>query len=107
MLCACWVSIFQMKIGNITIPEDYTTTGDCSAQNNEQMITIKFFNETWNLSITIAYEKETAAVSTVKEDKQIPYSWKDISFTYIVDETMFPGVLPEYIGEPFSIFLII
>lgn len=87
-----------LKTTNVTIPANYTTSGDCNYKDDAQLITIKFFNETWSLSITIQKDSEINT-SALKESVIIPYSWKEFTLTYIVTEDLFPGVLPAYTGE--------
>ena len=87
-----------LKTTNVTIPANYTTSGDCNYKDDAQLIAIKFFNETWSLSITIQKDSETNT-SALKESVIIPYSWKEFTLTYIVTEDLFPSVLPAYTGK--------
>ena len=102
----CWKSraaahliyyyFFQTKVASISIPNIYSTSGNCRYKDNEQLLTIKFFNETWTLSITIAYENQGAKNQGTRNT---PYSWKDINFACVLYEELFPDILPEQKGN--------
>ena len=88
--------VFQSKVANISIPNNYSMSGNCRYKDNEQLLTIQFFNETWTLSITIAYENQGAENMGTGST---PYSWKEIGFVCVLEEELFPDILPEQKGN--------
>lgn len=75
-----------VQTANVTIPDVYNTSGDCSYNNNQQRLNISFFNNTWSFSVIIKKDTENLG------EEMTPYFWSEIDFNYIVTEELFPDV---------------